>query len=159
MTITESERARRIRFLLRDWKLWTGIAYFALLLTGLYLFNQRQDENARRADQARSAAVAEVTSCYTALRDGPDTVKLLSLVVFLADNSIRANSAALRTSASPELQRIRRASIARLLPQRETARRFVRRVQEATPTLAECKARARTLGIDPKPIRLAVNRR
>lgn len=137
-----------------------GLAYFMLIFTGLYLFNQRQTENSRRLEQARSAATAEITSCFSALRDGPDTVKLLDLVVFLANNSIRANRAALHAaSTSPELQRIRHASIERLIPQRDTALKFRARIRETTPTLAECKARAKVLGIDPRPIRLAVNRR
>lgn len=147
-------RARRV---FGDWRFWTILLVIAvawLAIWTLHLTLQQADENANRIASQKAQAQTEVTNCFQGVANGPKLVKLGNGLVAIADNSIKANTAALAASAGdPDLNRIRQQSLRRLRPAKANFKAFVKSLKEATPTVTKCKKLAFALHVDPKAIR------
>lgn len=147
----------RFRRVFGDWRFWTVILVVAvswLSIWSLHLTLQQADENASRIASQKAQAQTEVTNCFQGVANGPKLVKLGNGLVAIADNSIKANTAALAASSVDEnLNKIRRDSLRRLRPAKANFKAFVKSLKEATPTVTKCKKLAFALHVDPKAIR------
>ena len=128
------------------------IVIISFALSGWTVVKTSQASAERAADR-KATNTAQVARCFQQVRDSPDVLQALGLLDTLATNSIIANQQALKTSLDPELRRIRRDSLARLIPARKSLRSLISRSQGAVPTMRTCDDMASRLHVDPVPFR------
>ena len=143
-------REERLRYRLDNWKLWVGIAYFGLIFVIMALFFLNRDISQAQADRAaeqKSSQIAQVQTCRQRAQTGPDVQAIITLVRLNAENTIAAAKAAIATDPDGPLTEVRLASIARSERNLDRMTRFQQAISEQTPTLDECNALAKKLGV------------
>jgi hypothetical protein len=137
---------------------WTVVllilAYFflAAIIVALYVaFGKISREQAARAAEQRSAAVAQRADCYRRLEANPDLLALLDTMADDRRDRIQANLDSIAAEPDSALNDIRRRSIQKSRRAIEGIERFVDQIERATPTLEECDALSVRLGLQPKP--------
>lgn len=136
MTYEDVKAAERlVRGFLDDRKIWIVIAYFGLVVAfvigGVNWWQTHNVNEGRVADQ-RNQARAAVAGCYVQVRDQPDVIRLLGLLVILADAQI---------AIAPN-ENLRLA--------RQSAKRLQDRMIESLPTREQCDRRAAAIGLTPE---------
>jgi hypothetical protein len=136
---------------------WTVVllllAYFflAAIIVALYVaFGKISREQAARAAEQRSSAVAQRADCYRRLEANPDLLALLETMKDDRRDRIQTNLDSIAAQPDSELNDIRRVAIAKSRRAIEGIDRFIAQIMDATPTREECDALSVRLGLQPK---------
>jgi len=148
--VTEGRNARGVRVFLDSWKPWVGVAYVALvvMIVVLFFFNQdlAREQAAREATQ-RAGAISQRDNCLRMVENNPDLIAIIDAVQLNAQNNAESARAALAIEPEGPLANVRRASIARANAAIAAAQQFKEQIESTTPTLADCVALAKRLGV------------
>lgn len=145
----------RTRVKLDSWRFWISVAFAGIVvLFGcvIYLVSVKFSEDADRRTQAALANTTQVTSCITSARSSPQILKLLDFLDVIANNSIAANTAALKAQPTGPLVKVRQDSLRRLKPALPTIKAFRDGTTAGQRTIESCKALAKQLNVDIKPL-------
>ncbi len=144
----------RSRAVLTSLGFWVVIAYFVLafVVVWLYVLNGREARaGAARAASIKSAATAQVSQCFTSVRNFPLTKGFVDGQLALIDNSLIGSRSALKAQPNSPLTQTRKNSIRRLTRDRAAAVKLQNLILKNTPTKKKCLALAAKLRIDPQP--------
>lgn len=140
------------------------LVFVSLGLSAWTFVRQSQADTIRAADK-KSQATSQVATCFQQAKSAPDVVKILDqfssqadLIDTLATNSIIANTQAIEATPGDPLNKVRRESLARLVPARSKLRAtrpalttFTNKTRANSPTQKSCSELAAKLGVDPTP--------
>jgi len=142
---------RSARAFLSDWKLWMGIAYFAIvaiLIWQVRLSSRQAQEEANRAATAKAAAATQVGQCFTSVKNAPVVNGFIRSHEAIIENGLISNRASIAASPGDPLNQIRRKAIKRLMAAKANADELKALISSTAQSRKSCLELAAQLHVD-----------